>query len=353
MSHISEGLLHAHLDGAVGHDRAEQWLLAEAHLSVCEDCRWRLEEARQLRDAAGGILAVASAPSASKPGFQELVAKAGTAAPLPRRKPWWNSTSRLAWAASLVLAIGAGWLGRELLIQTGQDMPAVVAESEAIPPEPEQKAGFRDAVDDEDTAADQGQARTEAEEIDRVAGDPNSRGLAVPPANEPEVAVMRKSEEQQGAVESRQDAEPARERDVVAQMSSGRANAPTCYVADLQGDLQRGLAVADRASSEDDRKNTTPIAPSEIRLQTNGMVLATAGGQQIAGSWEAMGTDSVRVTLETEEADLEMRFEQTDTGLVGIAVSSARAGALNEADPAGAGRSVLIRLQRIECEGIP
>ena len=326
MSHITEGLLHAHLDGAIGHEHAEEWLLAEAHLSVCEDCRRRLEEARQLRTAASNVLSAASAPLGNRPDFEHLVAKAGGTSSVRRRSVWWNSTSRLAWAASLVLAVGAGWLGRELLVQTGRDMPSVV-QTESLPQAPEQAAAFGDA--------------------------PNSRGLAAPPSNEPEVAVMRKSEEQKMSEEFRQDVEPARERDAVAQLSGERANAPTCYAADPQGDLQLGLAVADRAVAEDDRKNATPIAPSEIRLLAEGTVMVTARGSQMVGSWEAMGTDSVRVTLVIEETELKMRLEQTDTGLVGTAVSSARIEALNEADPAGAGPAVTIQYLQIECESAP
>ncbi len=250
MSHISEGLLHAHLDGAVGQDRAEQWLLAEAHLSVCEDCRRRLEEARQLRDAAGEILAVASAPSASKPDFQELVAKAGNAAPLPRRKSWWNSTSRLAWAASLMLAVGAGWLGRELLIQTGQDMPAVVAESEAIPQAPEPTAGFRDAVEQDEAATLQGRGRAESGDGELSAVEQEARGVAAPPPGEPEVAMMQKSEGQKATEEFRQDAAPLEaktdrleavaerrnESDVMARAIRVGPALPTCFVAEKDQD---------------------------------------------------------------------------------------------------------------------
>ena len=352
MSHITEGLLHAHLDGAIGHEHAEEWLLAEAHLSVCEDCRRRLEEARQVRTAASDVLSAASAPLGNRPDFEHLVAKAGGTSSVRRRNVWWNSTSRLAWAASLVLAVGAGWLGRELLVQTGRDMPSVV-QTESLPQAPEQAAAFGDALEAEDSAADEGQARTEAEELDRAAGEPNSRGLAAPPSNEPEVAVMRKSEEQKMSEEFRQDVEPARERDAVAQLSGERANAPTCYAADPQGDLQLGLAVADRTAAEDDRKNATPIVPSEIRLLAEGTVMVTARGSQMVGSWEAMGTDSVRVTLVIEETELKMRLEQTDTGLVGTAVSSARIEALNEADPAGAGPAVTIQYLQIECESAP
>ncbi|MEE8487956.1 MAG: hypothetical protein V3S56_07285 [Gemmatimonadota bacterium] len=344
MSHISEGLLHAHLDGAVGHDRAEEWLLAEAHLSVCEDCRRRLDEARQLRDAAGEILAVASAPAVRRPDFEELVAQAAGGPKARPRSAWWHSTSHLAWAASLMLAVGAGWLGRELLIQTGQNVPAVVVESKAIPQTPEQTAVLKDALGADESAVAEASARVEAEEVDRVSGERAAKRIAVAPANEAEVVMMEKSEGRQKAAEEfRQDAvskdakvdrleaaideaEGEPERDAVVRMAGAVAVSSTCYAADGPIDLQGGLLAADQAVTEEDQKNAPPAAPSELRLSADGTAVAGAGGRQMVGTWVEVSGDSVQVLLAGAGVGLEMRFERMEDGLSGTVARSGRGG---------------------------
>ncbi len=344
MSHISEGLLHAHLDGAVGHDRAEEWLLADSHLSVCEDCRRRLEEARQLRDAAGEILAVASAPAGRRPDFDELVAQAAGDPKARPRSAWWNSTSHLAWAASLMLAVGAGWLGRELLIQTGQDMPAAVLKSEAIPQTPEQTAVFRDALGPDEALVADGRARFEAEDLDRLSGERAAQKIAVPPANEAEVVMMEKSEGRNKAAEQfRQDAapmnarddrledaidEPAgeRERDTLVRTVGAIAVSSTCYAADGQMELQGGLLAADQAITKEDQKNAPPVAPSELRLSADGTAVASTGGRQMVGTWVEFSGDSVHVLLAGAGVGLEMRFGRTEGGLTGTVARAGRRG---------------------------
>lgn len=95
MSHADEGTLHAYLDGELTTVEAAG---LEAHLDGCVPCRARLEEARALIERAQGILGRA-AP-------QPRLASGRTGArPLPRWLP-------LAWAASVLLALGAGWVAR-------------------------------------------------------------------------------------------------------------------------------------------------------------------------------------------------------------------------------------------------
>jgi len=140
MSHIAEGLLHEHLDGALeSNDPA--WFSAETHLEVCSDCRRRLEETRELRETAGKILASADTVYGEAPALTDLVAEAdarrGSSSGVPSAvgapasqatsaagRPWWRSPAKLAWAASLVLALGAGWMGRALLVPPEGAPPA-------------------------------------------------------------------------------------------------------------------------------------------------------------------------------------------------------------------------------------
>ena len=98
MSHVDDGTLHAYLDGAL--DAAETAGL-EAHLAGCAACRARLDEERALIARAGELLALAAPPPPHRaaPPLHEL------------RHPrlWWRVRTPLAWAATLVLALAAGW----------------------------------------------------------------------------------------------------------------------------------------------------------------------------------------------------------------------------------------------------
>ncbi|MGD8496357.1 MAG: zf-HC2 domain-containing protein [Gemmatimonadales bacterium] len=132
MSHIDEGLLHARLDGALAPDDPE-WRAARRHLEACADCRRRFESARALRAAAGELLAGSTPDPAPRPNFADLAAAASarrrerppTSATGGGRARWWRSPAKLAWAASLVLAVGAGWMGRALLETEGGGAAAV------------------------------------------------------------------------------------------------------------------------------------------------------------------------------------------------------------------------------------
>jgi len=107
MSHATEGELHAHLDGALSAiDPAAAARLAE-HLDRCADCRARLDEERAIRACAADLLA-AALPSVEEPPFEAVARPAGR--PLPSA-----TTHRFMWAASLVVALGAGWMGHALL----------------------------------------------------------------------------------------------------------------------------------------------------------------------------------------------------------------------------------------------
>ncbi len=105
MQHVDEGLLHAWLDGeraALGPAPAEE---VRRHLEGCAECRTRLGEARALRDRADALLRGSGPVGVEIPPFEALAGRAA-----PARRP--RRMAPLAWAASLVLAVGAGWLAR-------------------------------------------------------------------------------------------------------------------------------------------------------------------------------------------------------------------------------------------------
>jgi hypothetical protein len=111
MPHVDEGTLHACLDGALDalSDAGELPGGATAadvmeHLRSCADCRARLEAERSIREGAGVVLRDARLSDVDVPPFAELprVQRARRARWLP-----------LGWAASILLAVGAGWWGSE------------------------------------------------------------------------------------------------------------------------------------------------------------------------------------------------------------------------------------------------
>jgi putative zinc finger protein len=99
MSHVDDGQVHAYLDGEL--PQADAWRF-EAHVAECPACRGRLEEARALITRASELLALAGPPARDIPPF-----RAGEVRPPAR--PSWRVPQPLAWAASVVLALAAGW----------------------------------------------------------------------------------------------------------------------------------------------------------------------------------------------------------------------------------------------------
>ncbi|MGH7506475.1 MAG: hypothetical protein ACRELX_12520, partial [Longimicrobiales bacterium] len=124
MSHVDEGLIHAYIDGAFppGNEQGDE---IERHLEVCVDCSVRLEKARELNERAQVVMHRLAPADIVRPAFEEILARrerAATAAsvtpvespPAGGRRPSVPAMP-LAWAASLILALGAGWMAREHL----------------------------------------------------------------------------------------------------------------------------------------------------------------------------------------------------------------------------------------------
>ncbi len=139
ISHVDDGQLHAYLDAEL--PQPEAWRL-EAHLGECPACRGRLEEQRALITRASELLALAAPPTRDVP---PLPFRPGDAQPPPSAR--WPARLPLAWAATVVLALAAGWYLRgELPIAPAPpDHRAAVANAAAprdttrtVPPSPRQ-----------------------------------------------------------------------------------------------------------------------------------------------------------------------------------------------------------------------
>lgn len=134
MPHLSDGELHAYLDGALEHlprGRAEE---IREHLRTCEACRSRLAGEQELLERSGAILDAGAPASVEAPPLEELRERARIReerAAEERRRPWraMPRTQVLAWAATVVLALGIGWVTRDL---TGVRSPMGRPEMEAV-----------------------------------------------------------------------------------------------------------------------------------------------------------------------------------------------------------------------------
>lgn len=109
MWHVDEGALHAYLDGALDEYPAVEARRVREHIETCATCAERLAEERRARDEAHEILELA-APRVEAPTFEEL--RAYVRASSAPRATFSARLYRLGWAASVVLALGTGWLLR-------------------------------------------------------------------------------------------------------------------------------------------------------------------------------------------------------------------------------------------------
>ena len=117
MSHVDKGALHAYLDGALDEYPAADAERIREHLDRCAECADRLASERKVRSDAAAMLSLA-APDIEMPSLEDL--RAYVKATRPKRTPAAVRLSRMGWAASMVLAVGAGWWLRDGQLQPPQ-----------------------------------------------------------------------------------------------------------------------------------------------------------------------------------------------------------------------------------------
>ncbi|MBK9549898.1 MAG: zf-HC2 domain-containing protein [Gemmatimonadetes bacterium] len=124
-SHLDDGTIHELLDGEIP---SAQLPPLQAHLASCAECRARLESAREMVDFSDELVELLDDPPVAAP-------VATVVTPLPSRSSPW--IRQLAWAASIAVAVGAGWYARgdvQRVLPTVQvDSPIADAIS-AVPP---------------------------------------------------------------------------------------------------------------------------------------------------------------------------------------------------------------------------
>jgi hypothetical protein len=161
MPHVDDGVLHAYLDGALT-ALADAGVLqdgasvadVEAHLRDCGDCRARLEAERTVRLQAGSVLYDARPAVMDMPPFERIA---------PASPPRQRSTLKYAWAASVLLALGAGWMGG-LLLRGGADSSQQASRMESMDAAPTSAAA----------ASRQDELAAVAPQVEAVAAEPHA-----------------------------------------------------------------------------------------------------------------------------------------------------------------------------------
>lgn len=101
MRHPDDGLIEEYLDGELAAGARGEF---DAHADGCDACRERIEAARAARSEADELVAMLGDP-APRPGAGGL--PASLRPPVRRSAPW----RTLAWAASVMMAAGLGYVG--------------------------------------------------------------------------------------------------------------------------------------------------------------------------------------------------------------------------------------------------
>jgi hypothetical protein len=132
MRHIPEEELHAYLDQGLSRTQCVE---IESHLADCASCRALRDGIAALRDRTTALLARLAPARKPVPAFESLRKRAAEEASIRRRR-----LQRVAWAASLVAAVGLGWGASSVL------GPASISRVETPNPPPRTAAVARPAA---------------------------------------------------------------------------------------------------------------------------------------------------------------------------------------------------------------
>jgi anti-sigma factor RsiW len=116
MRHIPEDELHAYLDQGLSRTQCVE---IESHLADCPSCQAMRDGIAALRDRTTALLSRLAPPRNVPPAFEVLRRRAAVAASQRRRR-----LSIVAWAASLVAAVGLGWSASSFLREPDAARPS-------------------------------------------------------------------------------------------------------------------------------------------------------------------------------------------------------------------------------------
>lgn len=336
MSHVDDGMLHTYLDGALDSLGSAEAARIREHLASCEECARRLERETAWRDEATEVLSGAVPEVGDLPPFEELRTRAAMA-----RSPsaGWK-IRRLAWAASVLVALGTGWMLRGASVPGGVEADRavrVLAPPSAEPVEtslpPASVAATTDAGAEEARSGRSG--RTDAAGSRLVASAESVEGRATRERGDPGPAGTLVSEAEAGAQEQKSTEAVAALSDRVA----ADAAPPT------EGAGGRNERAGD-SSLVGVALERQLVAPE--RLQPLGLRAAAAPGDAalaVAPDLRPSARADEPSGLAEERADSPFSFFEVSRALVVPGLEVISVSWLTEADFAGAVR-VLQRMER-------
>ncbi len=152
MRHLDEGQLQAWLDGPRAGLSDEEREAMARHLDDCAECARRLEALEGESERAAALLGTPVPGGA--PAFHDIVARADAARTPPapvRPVRRWRATG---WAASILIAAGAGWMANDLVRRDPMAVPPPTAVRTDEDPAPAlESAALRDDAPVEADAA--------------------------------------------------------------------------------------------------------------------------------------------------------------------------------------------------------
>ena len=181
MKHLDDGRLQSWLDRDRSGITEQEAMEVEDHVAGCRACAARLAELEETSEQARSLLAVAAPGREPVPDFDDVVRRSRRGGPRGTGGRWWMAAG---WAASLVAALGLGWLSNDLLGPGTDARAPAAADGEGavaaveLPPLLAERAGVP-ATEDPDALAREGEpaatvlARAEEEPL---------RAEATPPA---------------------------------------------------------------------------------------------------------------------------------------------------------------------------
>ncbi len=173
MQHVDEGLLQAWLDRPRSGISEEDRVALEEHLAQCPRCAARVQALRDASDRAVDLLAhVMETDEKEIPAFDAVLSRGRQLDAGHRSLRRWRVPA--GWAASIVLALGVGWLANEIGREPAEQPPAAslgrasgtatavaeaAADSEAMPMVDQEAAVVADAREAAPAAAAHPDAR--------------------------------------------------------------------------------------------------------------------------------------------------------------------------------------------------
>ena len=338
-SHIDEGLLHAWLDGALDADSGIEGEAMARHLAECAECRTRLEEARASKLAVSAMLAASDAPVAPPPDFHAIEAAAKAEIDIAdrsdgassKRSSGWRRGPRvrLAWAATVAVAVSAGLLARELSDRRGVDLPPTLEyQREAMQAEPLEERAREKSAQEMPTSAEERQPSTGVPET----GGDESREDAAAPVEEDRAGKLTR----EAPAESRAD-----RAETTGLERLEAAGSPVLM------SEKRAVVGCWRANSEVGtgrprwlRLQESADPAAEGAWRTAEAVREPGADRWPIGSWEPAGTDSIVVSF----PGFTIRLRVETDALTGHSRSTAKTDAENVTVP-----SEELTFERIPC----